>query len=514
MPVRKPIIWFLFLATAIIAFTAALPLWAQDGAPGSTDDILNAVFAKINHVVGTNGVFFNVLFFTDNLTLPFVVLWLVVFGVYFTVRLGFVNFRLFRHAFKVVAGKYDDPKNPGEVSHFKALTSALSATVGLGNIAGVAFAIDRGGPGAVFWLWSTAFFGMTLKYSECTLAQKYRKVDEKGHVLGGPMLYLRDGFAKFNRARLGKFLAAVFALLCIGASFGGGNMFQANQTFVILKGEFSLFESPWIVGFALAFFIAIVIIGGIRRIGEVTSLMVPGMCAFYSIVCLVIIFANVTQVPAMFASIFREALTPKAGWGALVGVIIQGVQRASFSNEAGMGSAAIAHSAARTDKPVHEGVVGLIEPFIDTHVVCTMSSLAILITGAHLQHLQGIEITAYAFGTLGPVFSQLLAVAACVFAYSTAISWSYYGERATEYLFGYGLPTRIYQILFVLFAFIAPAVSIVEVLNFSDTMLLAMAIPNGIGMLALSRELREMTADYVKRLRSGEMKEYVKVAGA
>jgi AGCS family alanine or glycine:cation symporter len=264
------------------------------------------------------------------------------------------------------------------------------------------------------------------------------------------------------------------------------------------------------VGFVLAFLIAIVIIGGIQRIGEVTSLMVPAMCGFYCIVCLVIILANVGQVPAMFASIFQEAFTAKAGWGALVGVIIQGVQRASFSNEAGMGSAAIAHSAARTDDPVHEGVVGLVEPFIDTHLVCTMTSLAILVTGAHLQDLQGIEVTAYAFGTLGAVLPKLLAVAACVFAYSTAISWSYYGERAVEYLFGYGLPTRIYKIVFVLCAFIAPAVSIVEVLNFSDTMLLGMAIPNAIGMLALSKELREMTMSYLRRLKSGEMKEYVR----
>ena len=497
------------LVFATIALTASLAFGA-DGGPQGTDDLLNSVFAKINHVVGTNGVFFNVLFFSDDLSLPFVVVWLVFFGVFFTARLGFVNFRLFKHAFKVLAGKYDDPKNPGEITHFKALTSALSATVGLGNIAGVAFAIDRGGPGAVFWLWTTAFFGMTLKYSECTLAQRYRNVDDQGHVLGGPMLYLRDGFAKVNRPGLGRFLAAVFSTLCIFASFGGGNMFQANQTFTILKGQFSLLESPWVVGFFLAFFIAIVIIGGIRRIGEVTSLMVPGMCGFYSIVCLVIIIANVGDVPAMFASIFREAFTAEAGWGAVVGVVIQGVQRASFSNEAGMGSAAIAHSAARTDNPVHEGVVGLIEPFVDTHVVCTMTSLAILITGAHTHGLQGIEITAYAFGTLGDVLPMLLAVAACVFAYSTAISWSYYGERAVEYLFGYGLPTKIYRIVFVLCAFIAPAVSIVEVLNFSDTMLLGMAIPNAIGMLVLLPELRKLTTDYVQRLKSGELKEYEK----
>lgn len=505
---RKPIL-LLFVAITLIVATASFAFGAEDGAPPGTDDLLNAVFAKINDLVGTHGVFFNVLFFTDDLSLPFVVVWLAFFGVYFTARLGFINFRLFKHAFKVLAGKYDDPNNPGEVTHFKALTSALSATVGLGNIAGVAFAISRGGPGAVFWLWVTAFFGMTLKYSECTLAQRYRRVDEKGHVLGGPMLYLREGFARLNHARIGKFLAGLFAVLCIGASFGGGNMFQANQTFTLLKGQFSLLESPWVVGFFLAFFIAIVIIGGIRRIGEVTSLMVPGMCGFYCIVCLVIILANVGQVPAMFASIFREAFTAEAGWGAVVGVIIQGVQRASFSNEAGMGSAAIAHSAARTDDPVHEGVVGLIEPFIDTHLVCTMTSLAILITGAHLQDLQGIEVTAYAFGTLGAVLPKLLAVAACVFAYSTAISWSYYGERAVEYLFGYGLPTRIYKIVFVLFAFIAPAVSIAEVLNFSDTMLLSMAIPNAIGMLVLSRELRQLTVAYIKRLKSGQMKEYV-----
>ena len=318
----------------------------------------------------------------------------------------------------------------------------MSATVGLGNIAGVAVAIQLGGPGAVFWLWVVAFFGMSMKFSSCTFAQLYRNVSEDGHVMGGPMVYLRDALKeKFNLVFLGKFLGVFYAVMTIMASFGGGNLFQGNQSYELLASQFPVMANyPWLVGIVLAFFAGIVLLGGIKRIGEVTSKLVPFMCAFYCISCLFIIFGNITEVPGLFVQIFKQAFSPDAAFaGGFIGILIQGVKRASFSNESGLGSAAIAHAAAKTNEPVREGVVAMIGPTIDTHIVCTMSALAILITGAHLDPSvagKGAQITATAFATLGSWMPYLLTIATIIFAYSTIISWSYYGEKATEFLFG------------------------------------------------------------------------------
>ena len=322
---------------------------------------------------------------------PLIVVFLLLGGIFFTFRFGFINFRLFGHSIAVIRGKYDNPNDHGEVSHFQALTAALSATVGLGNIAGVAIAISGGGPGAVFWMWVVAVFGMSSKFSSCTLAQLYRKIEpedgKREHVLGGPMLYLSEGMkdmlGKSFGTPLGKVLAIMFAFFAIGGALGGGNMFQANQTaeivsFVALDGDKSY---GWLVGVIMAVLVALVIVGGIRRIGDVTSKIVPAMCVFYCLVCLVIILANAGKVPDLMGSIFDAAFNVKAaGWGGVMGILVTGVTRGAFSNEAGLGSAAIAHSAARTDEPVREGVVGMIGPFIDTIVVCTMTALTILIT--------------------------------------------------------------------------------------------------------------------------------------
>ena len=450
-----------------------------------------------------------VLFFDFGIGIPLIIMVLTLGGIFFTFRFDFVNVRLFRHGIDCVRGKFDNPDDPGEISHFRALTSALSATVGLGNIAGVAVAIAAGGPGAIFWMWLVAFFGMSLKFSSCTLAQMYRQIGPDGHVLGGPMVYLRDGIAeqKPSLAWLGQALALLFAVLTLLASFGGGNMFQGKMSFEIardvLPGIDAIPTAPWIAGGALALLVGAVIIGGIRRIGEVTGRLVPAMCLFYVSICLIIIVTNITQVPALLLDIFIQAFSPNALFGGFIGVLVQGTRRAAFSNEAGLGSAAIAHAAARTDEPIREGSVAMLGPFIDTIVVCTMTALAILITevhdpGAQMSWAEGAVLTARAFGTLTTSAQYLLVIVVLVFAYSTMISWSYYGERAAEFLFGKAgiLP---YRIAFVFFVALGPVLKVDDVLDFSDMMLLSMAFPNILGMIFLAKVVREKKRDYLAR---------------
>ncbi len=454
--------------------------------------------------------------------MPVVLLVLMFGGFFFTFRFGFINVRLFGHCIEVIRGKFDKEGDEGQISHFQALTSALSATVGLGNIAGVAVAIAMGGPGAIFWMWCIAFFGMSSKFSSCSLAQFYRKVKQDGSILGGPMIYLEEGIRDCypRLAPLGKIFGVMFAVFTILAAFGGGNMFQGNQTYKILSDQMGITAdfAPVLFGVTMAFLVGLVIIGGISRIGRVTSKMVPVMCGFYCTVCIIIIFMNLGDVPAMFQSIFSSAFTHEAGIGGLLGIVIlNGARRAAFSNEAGLGSAAIAHAAAKTDEPVREGVVAMIGPFIDTIVVCTMTALAILITKSNLDpetgmpfvgavtNEKGIELTVLAFSTLGSWATNLLCVAVVVFAYSTMISWSYYGERATEYLFGMrGIMP--YRIVYVLAVVLGPILSLSAVLDFSDMALFSMAFPNILGMILLSGLLHRRVKDYVKRLRSGEMK--------
>ncbi|MDG2308378.1 MAG: amino acid carrier protein [Candidatus Binatia bacterium] len=464
------------------------------------DDLFGVIVAWITPI----------LFFDFGIGVPFIIILLVTGGIFFTFRFGFVNLRLFRHGIDCVRGKFDNPDDPGEISHFRALTSALSATVGLGNIAGVAVAIAAGGPGAIFWMWLVAFFGMSLKFSSCSLAQMYRQIGPDGHVLGGPMVYLRDGIREQRPelAWLGSFLGILFAVLTLLASFGAGNMFQGKMSFEITRSVVPVLDTipgaAWIVGLTFAVLVGAVILGGIRRIGEVTGRMVPTMCAFYLTICLVIILVNVDRVPALFLDIFRQAFAPEAASGGFLGVLVQGTRRAAFSNEAGLGSAAIAHAAARTDEPIREGSVAMLGPFIDTIVVCTMTALAILITGVHdpgtqMSWAEGAILTARAFGTLHASAQYLLVVVVLVFAYSTMISWSYYGERATEFLFGRAgiLP---YRIVYVFFVALGPVLRVDDVLDFSDIMLLSMAFPNVIGMLFLARHVRAETDAYVARI--------------
>jgi alanine or glycine:cation symporter, AGCS family len=476
-------------------------------APSGATTAVNNFFGKIVGIVAPV-LFFDVM--PGEASLPFLLVLMFGGGIFFTFRFGFINLRLFKHGLLCVRGCYDNPDDRGEISHFQALTAALSATVGLGNIAGVAVAIGAGGPGVVFWMWIVAFFGMSMKYTSCTFAQLYRVVDEEGRVLGGPMVYLKEGFKERfpGMAGVGVALGALFAICTICGSIGGGNLFQANQTFELLSSQFTFAQNPWLVGVVMAALAGVVIIGGIRRIGEVTSKLVPAMCAFYCLTCMVIIFANFSQVPAMFASIFTEAFAPKTiAIGSFMGVLIQGIKRASFSNEAGLGSAAIAHSAAKTEEPVREGAVAMIGPFIDTHVVCTMTALTLLITGVYVDPeyaSKGAEMTAAAFATLNPLMPKLLAIAACVFAFSTVISWSYYGEKATEYLMG-RRAIAAYRVVYVLCIIVGPVLTLGNLIDFCDLMILSMGLPNIIGMIFLSGKVSELTKDYVGRLKSGEI---------
>ncbi len=456
--------------------------------------------------------FFDLAFWDNGsegeLKLPIVVVWLVLGAIFFTIRMQFINLRGLGHAVAVTRGDYDSPDDPGEISHFQALSSALSATVGLGNIAGVAIAVGVGGPGAVFWMIVAGFLGMSSKFTECSLGQMYRTVDANGQVLGGPMRYLSAGLAEQGYAKLGRVLAVMFALMCIGGSFGGGNMFQANQSFQAVQEVVPLFEGRgWLYGIILAVLVATVILGGIKRIGMAAGIIVPVMCGVYVLAGLWILGTHAAEVPAAFMKIVSEAFTPEAGRGGLIGVLIQGFRRAAFSNEAGTGSASIAHSAAATDEPIREGIVALLEPFIDTIIVCTMTGLVVVITGAYEQDLEGIAMTSQAFGSVISWFPLVLSFAVVMFAFSTMISWSYYGERCTVFLFG---PKAVipYKVIFLVFVFFGSVFKLGNVLDFSDLMILGMAFPNILGILFLTGKVKTALDDYWGRYQSGEMKSH------
>ena len=491
--------------------------------------------------------------------MPIVVLWLACGAVFFTLYMRGVNIWGFKHAIEVVRGKYDNPDEQGEVTHMQALASALSATVGLGNIAGVTIAMTMGGPGAFFWMMMCGFFGMTSKFVECTLGQKYRHIKEDGSVLGGPMAYLPKGLKELGMGPLGILLGILFTIMCILGSFGGGNMFQSNQagsqllTIVqegdrsqlaqineqirvanqendsskvlqldaqreTLKEEMKAFADTFSMGFGLvmAAFVAVVIIGGIKSIGKVAEKIVPVMCLVYILACLYVILANAGEIPGLIGMIFTEAFNPQAFGGGLVGVLVIGVQRAAFSNEAGVGSAAIVHSAAKTEEPIREGAVALLEPFIDTIVVCSMTALVILITGAWNnadwiveQGLAGTQLTSEAFESVLPWFPYILTLAVVLFAFSTMISWSYYGERCWESLFGgSNLSVYTYKAIFIFAVFIGAIVPLGAVLDFSDMMILCMAFPNVLGLILLSPKVRRDLLDYWQRYKSGEFKTY------
>lgn len=462
----------------------------------------------------TSVVFFSVTI--GGVTIPLIVVWLIVAGGFFTVYLGFQNIRGFKHALQLVSGKYDnDPDEAGEVSHFQALATAVSGTVGLGNIAGVAVAISLGGPGATFWMIVAGFLGMSTKMAECTLGVKYRREHKDGSVSGGPMYYLREAVGKATNMRFGKFLAGFFAVCCVGGSLGGGNMFQSNQaTQQIINvtggGDTFVGRNPWVIGLIFAVLVAVVIIGGIKSIARVTEKIVPAMAIIYVAACLFVLVVNFTAIPSAIGLIFSGAFTGAGITGGVVGVLIVGFQRAAFSNEAGIGSASIAHSAVRTKEPATEGYVALLEPFIDTIVICTMTALAIVITGAYAlpdaTELGGVGLTSTAFASVISWFPIVLAISVIFFAFSTMISWSYYGMKGIGYLFGDSQKAEnVFKAVFCVFTVIGSAASLSSVINFSDSMIFAMSLPNIIGLYILARALRKEIFSYRDRVKSGEI---------
>jgi alanine or glycine:cation symporter, AGCS family len=484
---------------AAAVFVGSLPL------PLTIDFVPKAEAEKLQAELLSEG--FESSLQANTVNFPIVVLWLIFGACFFTLRMNFINLRGFRHAITVTSGAYDNPDEEGEITHFQALSAALSATVGLGNIAGVAIAVAVGGPGAVFWMVLAGFLGMSSKFTECTLGQMYRVRDDKGNVSGGPMQYLHRGLEEMGAGGLGKVLAVLFAVMCIGGSFGGGNMFQANQSAQLAGEVVPIFgDYPWLYGVLLAVAVGMVIIGGIKRIGMAASAIVPAMCGIYVIAGLVVLFVNASEVPAAFGVIISSAFTTSSVAGGAIGVLIRGFRRAAFSNEAGVGSAAIAHSAASTEEPVREGIVALLEPFIDTIVICTMTGLVIVTSGVYTdESLTGIAVTAAAFATVIPWFPIILSIAAVLFAFSTMISWSYYGERCWTSLFGTG-SSLLYKLLFLICVFLGSVFSLGSVLDFSDLMILGMAFPNILGCLLLSGKVRASLDTYMDKLGRGEFK--------
>ncbi len=463
-------------------------------------------------------------------SIPTIIILLVGGALFFTLYFGFVNIRRFSTSVKIVMGKYDsvdrsqeEKKNnvnkdskEGEVSHFQALATAVSGTVGNGNIAGVALAIAVGGPGATFWMILCGLLGMSTKFVECTLGVKYRDVSEDGVVYGGPMYYLAKGFKEKGFVKIGKILAVIFALLCIGASFGGGNAAQSNQAAMQLVNSFGLTggSARTIIGIIMMIFVGIIIIGGIKRIASVTEKIVPFMALMYVAACLYIILGNITFVDDAFAMIFKQAFNPQAGLGGVLGVLITGFRRAAFSNEAGAGSASIAHSAVKTKYPASEGLVALLEPFIDTVVICTMTALVIIIfngdntvfnygglDGKVLidgMQVEGAGITAAAFSKYISFSGPFLTMAVVLFAISTMISWSYYGLQSWMFVFGKSKISDLsYKILFLIFIVIGAAGDMSSVWAFSDAMILALVFPNMIGLLLLYPKVRDELSNYL-----------------
>ncbi len=448
---------------------------------------------------------------------PLIVGWLLLAAIIFTLYFGFVQIRRARLAIDIVRGKYTDPdsKDEGEVSHFQALATALSGTVGLGNIAGVGVALAIGGPGATFWMILCGLLGMASKFCECTLGVKYRTILPSGAVSGGPMYYLRDGLAEIGLAGLGKVLAVGFALMCILGSFGGGNMFQANQAHSMLTYAFDVpAEYGLITGLVLATLVFSVIIGGMPSIASVTEKVVPWMAVIYVGMSVVVIGANFEQVGPAFSAIIDGAFTGAGVAGGFIGALIQGLKRATFSNEAGIGSAAIAHSAVKTKEPVTEGLVSLLEPFIDTVIICTMTALVITIAGLNTAPfdgagLTGVTLTAASFTATSEIFKYALAIAVILFAFSTMISWSYYGLKAWTYLFGESKSTEIlFKVIFCVFVVVGATIQFGAVIDFSDAAIFAMSIFNIVGLYLLMPIVKRELKLFIAKVDSGEVKKF------
>ncbi len=510
------------LCTAAAIAMISGPAFAQEAM--GIDEKVNAAFAK------ATGPFVSTIFAPiPGTSFPWIVMWLVIAATVFTLYFSFVQFRYFKHAIQLVKGDYSDPNDAGEVSHFQALATALSGTVGLGNIAGVAVAVGIGGPGATFWMILAGLLGMASKFTECTLGVKFRNEYADGSVSGGPMYYISKGFEKRGLPG-GKILAVLFAIFCILGALGGGNMFQANQAHAQISGIVGDYPG-WITGIVFAAVVFAVIVGGIKSIASVTEKVVPFMGIMYVGAALIILIANYDMIGWAFGQIFAGAFTGLGVAGGMVGALIQGFKRAAFSNEAGVGSAAIAHSAVKTSEPITEGFVSLLEPLIDTVVICTMTALVIIIsqqlivdqeTGLYVLNEAGsaiatvdgntgVALTSAAFASGISWFPYVLAVAVILFAFSTMISWSYYGLKAWTYLFGEGKTTElVFKVIFCIFVVIGAAASLGPVIDFSDAAIFAMAVVNIFALYFLMGFVREELHSYSSRLREGVIKKFAR----
>lgn len=489
-----------------------LAVSAAAGAQGEFDQQVEAFLRPLADGL-SNIVFYKVPIFGEPF--PLIVLWLAVAATFFTFYLGFINIRGFGLAIRHVRGHFHDHTAKGEISHFQAVATAVSGTVGVGNIAGVAVAIGMGGPGAAFWLMVAGFLSMSTKLVECTLGVKYRRYNDDGSVSGGPMYYLERLFGDRGRPGVGKALGVFYALCMVIGCLGIGNMFQSNQAYVqfvsISGGADSFFaERGWLFGLIIASAVALVIIGGIRSIARVAGVLVPFMAVLYVLSALVIIAMSAEHVPAAIALIVTDAFSLDSATGGLVGAMIVGFQRALFSNEAGLGSASIAHSAVQTDEPASEGLVSLLEPFIDTIVICMLSALVVVATaypaGLMDQGLEGIELTSAAFAHHVSWAPYPLALAALLFAFSTSIAWSYYGLKAWTYIFGEASIVQfIFKFIFCAFIAIGAMIKLDAVLDFSDAMVFLIAVPNILGLYLFAPQVKREVNDYIRRVKSGQV---------
>lgn len=473
------------------------------------DKLIDATFEPVSNAVASI-IFYSIQLL--DLEIKLILVWLVVAALFFTIYLGFINIRYFRHAIEVLRGKHDGGVNSnGHISRFQALMTSLSATIGLGNIAGVAVAISVGGPGATFWMAVMGIFSMSTKFVEVTLGIKYRQYSSSlraDTISGGPMYYLYSAFERLQKPRMGKFMAGFFATCCIGGTIGAGGLFQANQAYqqaLVVTGNDASFlvDKGWLFGLFMAVLVGLVIIGGIQWIAAVAGRVVPVMAIIYIVAGLVVIGIHHASIPGALQTIFEMALYPQAGIGALMGALLMGVQRATFSNEAGLGSSAIAHSAVKTDVPVSQGMVAMLGPFIDTVIICMITALVIVISGTYVEGggIEGVELTSRAFASGISWFPYVLSLTVFLFAYSTMISWSYYGLKCTTYLFGERIIVEwIYKVLFCSFIIVGASAQLSNIILFTDAMVFAMAVPNIIGLYMLAPEIKNDLRVYLQNL--------------
>ena len=480
-------------------------------------DILLSITSFLDHIL-----FFDILFGqVEGLSIPFLVVWLFIGSIFFTIKMNFVNLRFLRHAIQIIRGKYSDPDNQGLISPFQSLTTALSATVGLGNIAGVAVAIMVGGAGATFWMILAGFLNMSLKFTEVTLSLQHRTFLPDGTVMGGGMRYLSEGLKEKGLTTLGKVLAVIFAFFMIGGAIGGGNIFQVSQSLGAVKGEIAFFSTyPWAYGVILAVLVGFVIIGGVKSIARTTEKIVPLMVIIYLSASIYILIVNYALIPHALMTIITEAFNPSSIAGGMIGVMIQGFKRASFSSEAGIGSAPIAHAPSRVKYPIQQGLVALYEPFIDTVVICTITALVIITTGVYtggtpelaalIEAKQGAALTSAAYAMTISWFPTILAISVTLFAFSTMISWSYYGERAWTYLFG-TKSSMVFKLIFLIAIVLSTLVeNLGTLVNLTDMLFLAMALPNLIGLYLLRNNVKKALDEYTQKLNSGALDKEIK----